>query len=213
MRCNHLLASPTFAAWLDGEPLEINRLLTAPDGRPRISILSIAHLGESERMFFVTTLLNEMVGVGALAVRHLEPARAALHGRDLRLLPAHRDAAVEEADAHPAQAGAGVGPRRRAGDAEPSRPRLQGPRQHRHLVPGPAADRARQAARARRTGGRRRRDRGGVRPAGDGRRCWRGFPVGCSSLTTCTRTRRCCSRRGGRCRTCAGRSSASRSSG
>ena len=61
MRCNHLLASPTFAAWLDGEPLEINRLLTAADGRPRISILSIAHLGESERMFFVTTLLNEMV--------------------------------------------------------------------------------------------------------------------------------------------------------
>jgi hypothetical protein len=36
-------------------------LLTAPDGRPRIAILSIAHLGESERMFFVTTLLNEVV--------------------------------------------------------------------------------------------------------------------------------------------------------
>jgi hypothetical protein len=61
MRCNHLLASPSFAAWLDGEPLEINHLLTAPDGRPRIAILSIAHLSESERMFFVTTLLNEMV--------------------------------------------------------------------------------------------------------------------------------------------------------
>jgi hypothetical protein len=61
MRCNHLLASPTFAAWLDGEPLEINRLLTAPDGRPRIAILSISHLGDSERMFFVTTLLNELV--------------------------------------------------------------------------------------------------------------------------------------------------------
>ena len=61
MRCNHLLASPTFAAWLDGEPLEINRLLTAADGRPRIAILSIAHLAESERMFFVTTVLNELV--------------------------------------------------------------------------------------------------------------------------------------------------------
>ena len=35
--------------------------MTAPDGRPRIAILSIAHLGESERMFFVTTLLNELV--------------------------------------------------------------------------------------------------------------------------------------------------------
>jgi hypothetical protein len=62
MRCNHLLASPSFAAWLEGEPLEIGRLLHGADGRPRLSILSIAHLSESERMFFVTTLLNELVG-------------------------------------------------------------------------------------------------------------------------------------------------------
>ena len=107
--------------------------------------------------------------MGALAIRHLEPARAALHGRDLRLLPAHRRAAVEEADAHPAQAGAGVGARRPAGDAEPRRSRLQGSRQHRNVVSGTAADRARQAARARRTGRGRRRHRGRVRRAGDGR--------------------------------------------
>ena len=43
----------------------------------------------------------------------------------------------------------------RAGDAEPGRPRLQGPVQRRHLVPRPAADRARQGARARRAGRRR----------------------------------------------------------
>jgi hypothetical protein len=61
MRCNRLLASPSFAAWLDGEPLEIGRLLVAADGRPRISILSLAHLADGERMFFVTTLLNELV--------------------------------------------------------------------------------------------------------------------------------------------------------
>ena len=42
----------------------------------------------------------------------------------------------------------------RAGDAEPGRPRLQGPLQRRHLVHRPAADRARQAARARRARGR-----------------------------------------------------------
>ncbi|MEY4566278.1 MAG: hypothetical protein RLY14_1248 [Planctomycetota bacterium] len=58
---NNLLASPTFASWLEGEPLEIKNLLYAPDGRPRLSILSIAHLNDSERMFFVTLLLGELL--------------------------------------------------------------------------------------------------------------------------------------------------------
>lgn len=58
---NNLLASPGFAAWLAGEPLDVARLLWTPDGRPRVSILSIAHLSDAERMFFVTLLLNEVV--------------------------------------------------------------------------------------------------------------------------------------------------------
>lgn len=61
MRLNNLAASPGFAAMADGAPLDIQRLLYTPDGRPRISILSIAHLAESERMFFVTILLNEIL--------------------------------------------------------------------------------------------------------------------------------------------------------
>ncbi len=58
---NNLLASPGFAAWLAGEPLDVARLLWTPDGRPRVSILSIAHLSDAERMFFVTLVLNEVV--------------------------------------------------------------------------------------------------------------------------------------------------------
>ena len=58
---NNLLASPAFAAWLDGEPLDVGRLLHGPDGRPRLSVLSIAHLSDAERMFFVTLLLSEVV--------------------------------------------------------------------------------------------------------------------------------------------------------
>jgi hypothetical protein len=61
MSLNNLLASPGFEAWMEGEGLNIQRLLTTPDGRPRISILSIAHLSDAERMFFVTLLLNELV--------------------------------------------------------------------------------------------------------------------------------------------------------
>ncbi len=61
MTLNNLLASPGFAAWMEGEPLDVQRLLTTSEGRPRLSVLSIAHLSESERMFFVTLLLNEVV--------------------------------------------------------------------------------------------------------------------------------------------------------
>jgi hypothetical protein len=61
MSLNNLLASPGFAAWREGEPLDIQRLLYTSEGKPRLSILSIAHLSDAERMFFVTLLLNEVV--------------------------------------------------------------------------------------------------------------------------------------------------------
>jgi len=61
MAVNNLLASPGFAAWLTGEPLDIQRLLYTQEGKPRISVISIAHLSDSERMFVVTLLLNELI--------------------------------------------------------------------------------------------------------------------------------------------------------
>jgi hypothetical protein len=62
MMINNLLASPGFSAWMTGEPLDVQRLLYTPAGKPRISVLSIAHLSDPERMFFVTLLLNEVLG-------------------------------------------------------------------------------------------------------------------------------------------------------
>ncbi|HZL88509.1 MAG TPA: ATP-binding protein, partial [Pirellulaceae bacterium] len=62
MQLNNVLASPSFAAWTDGEPLDVQRLLFTPEGKPRLSILSIAHLSDAERMFFVTLLLSEVIG-------------------------------------------------------------------------------------------------------------------------------------------------------
>jgi len=61
MKLNALLASPGFAAWLEGEPLDVGSMLWSPEGKPRLTILSIAHLGDAERMFFVTLLLGEIV--------------------------------------------------------------------------------------------------------------------------------------------------------
>lgn len=62
MAFNAVLAAPGFAQWFDGEPLDPSRLLYTREGHPRVSIFSIAHLGDAERMFFVSLLLNEMVG-------------------------------------------------------------------------------------------------------------------------------------------------------
>ncbi|BCR06039.1 ATP-binding protein [Desulfuromonas versatilis] len=62
MKLNNLLASPGFGAWMEGAPLSAADLLYTATGKPRVSILSIAHLAESERMFFVCMLLNEVLG-------------------------------------------------------------------------------------------------------------------------------------------------------
>lgn len=61
MLLNNVLASPTFETWIKGEPLDIQKLLYTPDAKPRVAILSIAHLNDNERMFFVTLLLNRYI--------------------------------------------------------------------------------------------------------------------------------------------------------
>ncbi|MEO1498622.1 MAG: DUF87 domain-containing protein [Planctomycetota bacterium] len=66
MDLNNLLASPSFAGWMTGQPLDVDQLFYAPPGpdgarKPRLSIVSIAHLDDAQRMFFVTILLNEVL--------------------------------------------------------------------------------------------------------------------------------------------------------
>ncbi len=61
MTLNGLVASPSFRTWLQGQPLDIAGFLATPEGRCRHSIFSLAHLGEGERMFFVTLLLNQLI--------------------------------------------------------------------------------------------------------------------------------------------------------
>jgi len=61
LRLNSVLAAPGFDVWLAGEALDVASLLHAPDGRPRVSIVSIAHLGDAERMMVVSLLLNAVL--------------------------------------------------------------------------------------------------------------------------------------------------------
>jgi hypothetical protein len=60
MALNNIIASPGFATWLKGVPLDINNILYTPGGKPRIAIFSIAHLSDPERMFFVALLMNQI---------------------------------------------------------------------------------------------------------------------------------------------------------
>jgi DNA helicase HerA-like ATPase len=58
---NNLLGSSGYTAWMEGEPLDVGALFVTKTGKPRVSILSIAHLGDAERMFFVTLFLNQVL--------------------------------------------------------------------------------------------------------------------------------------------------------
>lgn len=60
-RLNNLIAAPSFEIWKQGEALDIDLLLHTPEGKPRMAILSIAHLSDTERMFFVTLLLSQVL--------------------------------------------------------------------------------------------------------------------------------------------------------
>jgi DNA helicase HerA-like ATPase len=58
---NSVLANPSFAQWLEGVELDIDALLFDENAKAKVSIFSIAHLSDSERMFFVTMLLNRYI--------------------------------------------------------------------------------------------------------------------------------------------------------
>ncbi|MFC1776815.1 helicase HerA domain-containing protein [Pseudomonadota bacterium] len=60
MQLNSLLASPSMASWLEGEPLDIENLIGQND-KTRCSIIYMAHLSETERQFVVTLLLSKVV--------------------------------------------------------------------------------------------------------------------------------------------------------
>ena len=61
MKLNGLLASPSFAAWAEGAPLDIEKMLWDETGKARAAIMSLGHLEESERQFAVTLVLSKLI--------------------------------------------------------------------------------------------------------------------------------------------------------
>ncbi|MGI9596902.1 MAG: helicase HerA-like domain-containing protein [Acidimicrobiales bacterium] len=61
MKLNGLLASPSFAAWAEGAPLDIEKMLWDQSGKARAAIMSLGHLDETERQFAVTLVLSKLI--------------------------------------------------------------------------------------------------------------------------------------------------------
>ena len=171
LRLNNLLAAPGFEIVASGRAARRRRSAS----RPRRQAAGLDRLdrppGRSGADVLRLALAQRGPGLGAHPAGHDQPACAAVHGRDLRLLPARRDPALEASAADAVEAGPRVRTGSGAGDPESRRPRLQGAVEHRHLVHRPAPGRARQAPRAGRPG---RRSRGAVGPVRSRRR-WTGF--------------------------------------
>src|SRR4029079_6353013 len=49
LKRNGLVPSPAFAAWVEGQPLDLAALLRTPAGKPCAAILYLAHLSDQER--------------------------------------------------------------------------------------------------------------------------------------------------------------------
>ncbi len=61
MRLNAVIASPSFAAWSEGPPIDIESLTRTPEGRPRAAVISLGHLSDTERQFVVTLILSRLI--------------------------------------------------------------------------------------------------------------------------------------------------------
>ncbi len=61
MRLNGLLASPSFAAWAEGAPIDIERMLWDESGKARAAVISLGHLEETERQFAITLVLSRLI--------------------------------------------------------------------------------------------------------------------------------------------------------
>jgi Helicase HerA, central domain len=61
MQLNGLLASPSFASWAAGPPLDIDSMMFGPDGKPRCAIVTTAHLSDEERQFVTSLILSKLV--------------------------------------------------------------------------------------------------------------------------------------------------------
>ena len=155
MRLNGLAASPSFAAWSAGAPLDMDALLRGA------AIVYLAHLSDEERQFAVALVLSKLVTwmrgqPGTTGLRVL-----VYMDEVFGFVPPTATPPAKKPILTLLKQGRAFGVGMVLVDPEPRRPRLQGDGQRGHLDGRPPPDRQRQGARARGPAIRRRRDRHG----------------------------------------------------
>lgn len=61
MRLNGVLAAPSFANWIAGDAIDIQRMLYGEDGSPRCAIITTAHLSDEQRQSATALILAKLV--------------------------------------------------------------------------------------------------------------------------------------------------------
>ena len=59
---NTLLATPTFVAWRAGQSIDVAAWMAPSEGRTPVTIVSVAHLDDRERMLVLGVILDEVLG-------------------------------------------------------------------------------------------------------------------------------------------------------
>ena len=158
MQLNQLLAAPGFGAWLEGEPLDVDRLLLRRE-RPAASQRDLDRAPRRSGAHVLRRrCCSTRSSAGCAASAAPRACARSIYFDEIFgfLPPVANPPSKRPLLTHP-EAGARVRPGPGRGHAESGRSRLQGAGQRRHVDARPAADRSRQGARAGRT--RRSRDR------------------------------------------------------
>ena len=137
-----LVASPVVRSLGRGRAARPGDAAAHPEGKPRARS-STSPTSPTRSASSSSRSCSRSSSRGCAAQSGTSDLRAlVVHGRGLRLRPADRDAAGEEADPDHPQAGRAFGVGHGARDAEPGRPRLQGDGERGNVAGRPPADRA-----------------------------------------------------------------------
>jgi hypothetical protein len=61
MKLNAILAAPSFANWITGQPIDIQAMLWTPEGKPRCAVVTTAHLSDEDRQSATSLVLSKLV--------------------------------------------------------------------------------------------------------------------------------------------------------
>ena len=96
MTLNNLLASPSFSSWLDGEPLDVKRMLHTSEGKPCVSIVFDFTFERPGANVLCHDAAQRSDQLDAQSTWHVQFASNFVHGRSVWLLSADTESAFQK---------------------------------------------------------------------------------------------------------------------